>query len=680
MSWVSGSVWLTKVNTTNGLSWNGRNSTPAVLDWLTLSVQPSIGSTDLVFAMTPGWTEYMVESQNFPWGWGGVLSVTGSLVDNTDPVNPVIDIYTDASLFGDGSAGNPLGVLGFASTDIKRVRVATTVALPWTPIYSNGVAWVWATLTRTGVWALGLIDWVTLIVGNRILVKNQTAPAIANIQNGIYVVTALGSAWAPYILTRATDSDATSEFLNQLVGVGAGTVNMGSLRLQTTVSVTVGTSNVVYTLSSPYVTQELAGTQLNWAVPTWNAVSRQLRKGNADFWHDINVFTARGNNFGVYKEFFYQLNPIGLTLNGIGTFVGDWADVSSSLSGWYDILEQESGRWRKKSFMFSPAFTITDTHNATVGTRTLELFNISTSASSAIVHTDGVISINVDDGTGNAAGTMSMDANTLEGYIGNQANANAIAIFDFAYLAPLKTGLNLPSGTALTSVHTVNGSEATNVLYLPTNNYTFDSADSLVPDNTIFVDTAALWSGISILSVPVASSVIGREFTVIHGNPATNVPYQVRVTFSGTDFKGSLWSDYINESPYEAVTYKSVQMSGVPGYGWIRKNVVQPRSAVIPWAYWDIFNAVNRAYVHYAFGLLPWIWAWTVDLNNGDIEIGSKVEVSDCGLAISASPVTVDAWFGNFIISNTSSQTYVMNTDWQVKIFTKVASNIWKVD
>jgi len=44
-------------------------------------------------------------------GGGGVASVTGNVVDNTDPENPIIAIEADnITIQGDGSAGNPLQV------------------------------------------------------------------------------------------------------------------------------------------------------------------------------------------------------------------------------------------------------------------------------------------------------------------------------------------------------------------------------------------------------------------------------------------------------------------------------------------------------------------------------------------------------------------------------------------
>ena len=62
---------------------------------------------------------------------------------------------------------------------------------------------------------LDVIDGVTLATNDRILIKDQTAPA----ENGIYIVNATG---AP---TRATDTDIWDELVSAFVFVEEGTVN-----------------------------------------------------------------------------------------------------------------------------------------------------------------------------------------------------------------------------------------------------------------------------------------------------------------------------------------------------------------------------------------------------------------------------------------------------------------------
>jgi hypothetical protein len=79
------------------------------------------------------------------------------------------------------------------------------------------------TLTAGANGALA-VDGVTLLAGDRVLVKDQTDKT----QNGIYVVTATGDASNPFVLTRASDFDQSAELVKGVViNVAAGTSNKG---------------------------------------------------------------------------------------------------------------------------------------------------------------------------------------------------------------------------------------------------------------------------------------------------------------------------------------------------------------------------------------------------------------------------------------------------------------------
>lgn len=67
----------------------------------------------------------------------------------------------------------------------------------------------------TGLQDTDTLDGVTLATGDRVLLKDQTAPA----ENGIYVVVASGAA------SRATDADTGAEILQAAVWVREGTTN-----------------------------------------------------------------------------------------------------------------------------------------------------------------------------------------------------------------------------------------------------------------------------------------------------------------------------------------------------------------------------------------------------------------------------------------------------------------------
>ena len=84
------------------------------------------------------------------------------------------------------------------------VLVATTGNL--TATYNNGTAGVGATLTNSGAQAALSIDSIALSTGNRVLVWQQTTQA----QNGVYVVTTVGSGATNWVLTRSSDADTYS--------------------------------------------------------------------------------------------------------------------------------------------------------------------------------------------------------------------------------------------------------------------------------------------------------------------------------------------------------------------------------------------------------------------------------------------------------------------------------------
>jgi hypothetical protein len=123
------------------------------------------------------------------------------------------------------------------------VHSATTANLDAT--YSNGTGGVGATLTANANGAL-IVDSITQNVGERVLVKNQTA----GLQNGIYSVTATGDISNPWVLTRATDADnspAGEVAYGDFTFVQLGTVNGGfGYIVNTTGTITIGTTAITY--------------------------------------------------------------------------------------------------------------------------------------------------------------------------------------------------------------------------------------------------------------------------------------------------------------------------------------------------------------------------------------------------------------------------------------------------
>lgn len=85
--------------------------------------------------------------------------------------------------------------------DVKAsVRVVTAAALPAYTRVGN-------VITADANGALAAVDGVTLVVGNRLLLKDGAAGA----DNGIYEVTAVGDGSNPFVLTRTSDADSSAE-------------------------------------------------------------------------------------------------------------------------------------------------------------------------------------------------------------------------------------------------------------------------------------------------------------------------------------------------------------------------------------------------------------------------------------------------------------------------------------
>jgi hypothetical protein len=117
-----------------------------------------------------------------------------------------------------------------------------------------------------------VIDGVTLVTGDRILLKDQTTQT----ENGIYTVNASG---AP---TRATDADATAELNNATIYVTSGTTNAGRQYTQTTANPNIGSSNIVFaqitTSGTTYTADgqgiELSGNQFALELDTASGLSK----------------------------------------------------------------------------------------------------------------------------------------------------------------------------------------------------------------------------------------------------------------------------------------------------------------------------------------------------------------------------------------------------------------------
>lgn len=116
----------------------------------------------------------------------------------------------------------------------QNARVATTASI--------------ANLSNASV----TIDGITLIAGDRVLVKDGASTdgvvAVSAAHNGIYVVGTVTTGTAPF--TRALDADSAAELQSAALWVAEGTANADKEFTQTADAITLGTTLLVFVISS----------------------------------------------------------------------------------------------------------------------------------------------------------------------------------------------------------------------------------------------------------------------------------------------------------------------------------------------------------------------------------------------------------------------------------------------
>ena len=179
---------------------------------------------------------------------------TGVLIGGTTPSYTMSPSLTQVTVAGDPSTAFQVATKQYVDTQTSAgihyhepVRVESPLNLNAT--YNNGTAGVGATLTNAGTQAALVIDGVTVIVADRVLIYQQTNP----VQNGIYVVTNVGSGSTNWVLTRSSDADtyvnASPDGLSEgsTVFVQQGTTGAGTTyTCNTTGTITFGTTAITF--------------------------------------------------------------------------------------------------------------------------------------------------------------------------------------------------------------------------------------------------------------------------------------------------------------------------------------------------------------------------------------------------------------------------------------------------
>lgn len=170
----------------------------------------------------------------------GGLNAQGNIVMNTNAITGM----ADPSSPQDAATKAYVDAIDAGLDPKESVRVATDAALPANTAAGSGVG---KTLTADAVGVL-TVDGVATVLGDRILVKDETAGA--DIDHGIYEVTTEGTAGVAFILTRATDADTDAEVTQGLRTFAAeGTQNSStSWMIITADPITVDTTAIEFTI------------------------------------------------------------------------------------------------------------------------------------------------------------------------------------------------------------------------------------------------------------------------------------------------------------------------------------------------------------------------------------------------------------------------------------------------
>jgi hypothetical protein len=221
--------------------------------------------------------------------------------------------------------------LTFGGAQITGLTNAT--GLTYATRANSGVG---ATLTNAGAQAALVVDGVTLSVADRVMVRLQTTGA----ENGVYVVTNVGSGATNWILTRAVDQSFVSPQDPDGLGTGdyfftrEGTLNAGDSHVLTTEPNTmiIGYTTLTYTQFSGQV-DYVGGTNIDITGQTISLTGTVAATNGGT---GVNTVTTGDLLYGSAANTWSKL-AVGsayrsLVVNGAGTQV-EWNAVALNQAG-----------------------------------------------------------------------------------------------------------------------------------------------------------------------------------------------------------------------------------------------------------------------------------------------------------------------------------------------------------
>jgi hypothetical protein len=292
---------LTSLNVTGNVT-GGNLSGTLVTGTLTTASQPNITSVGTLTSVSVT----------------GNASIAGNLNMNskniTSLANPV--------LAQDAATKTYVDNLVASGTHFHQpVRVESPTAL--TATYNNGTAGVGATLTNAGTQVALVIDGVTVSVNDRVLIYTQTDQT----QNGVYVVTSVGSGATNWVLTRSDDADSYvvdsptglsegSTFFVQQGATGAGE----TYTCNTTGVITFGTTNITFAqISTAQIYSAGTGLTLTGTTFSVNASQTQVTSVGTLTSLAVTGNTTSGNFVGTLNGSGANVTSISATNISSGT-------------------------------------------------------------------------------------------------------------------------------------------------------------------------------------------------------------------------------------------------------------------------------------------------------------------------------------------------------------------------
>jgi hypothetical protein len=189
-----------------------------------------------------------------------------------------------------------------AGTDAANRNYVDTAITSVTSLFtSKGTARVATTATGTLATAYAngqTLDGITLVTGDRILIKNQSAPA----ENGLYTVNASG---AP---TRATDMDVWGEVPGAWVTVQQGTTNADTTWLSTAdTGGTLNTTAITWTnpitsgglTSANFVDKEVPSGAINGSNVTFTLANTPIAGSEHVYLNGVLQESGAGNDYTI---------------------------------------------------------------------------------------------------------------------------------------------------------------------------------------------------------------------------------------------------------------------------------------------------------------------------------------------------------------------------------------------